>query len=474
MRRRKTKKLQKHSEFSRFRLLIFIVVFGVLGIILWQTFAAPNPNLPGDINNDNKVDVTDLSILLSDYNTSTSAADLNSDGTVNVLDLSVLLTNYGRTLSAPTVSLSASPSSISSGSSATLTWSSSGATSCTASGSWSGTKATSGSASTGALTQTSTYTLTCTGTGGSNNASTTVTVTSGGGGTSSTLLGGAYEGADDPDGADWFAQTYYGKSAGDIALDFEASDTWANISGPGWMLNPWSDSHYSEKLVLGVPMLPSGSGTVSLATGATGAYNSYFQTLAQNLVNDGMDKTVIRLGWEFNGGWYKWAANGNTSSFISYWQQIVNTMRAVSGQHFKFLWNPVNLLQQFPAANAYPGDSYVDYIGDDVYNQSWISNYTDATARWNDIYNGTEGLAYWVSFAEQHNKPIVFPEWGTGTRSDGHGGGDDPNFIQNMYTVMTSTNTGFESYWDYCASDYCGELDLSPNSAAKFKSLFGG
>lgn len=76
----------------------------------------------------------------------------------------------------PTVTLSASPASVSTGTASTLRWSSSNATACTASGSWSGTKAVSGSASTGALVASATFTLTCTGSGGSASASTTVTV----------------------------------------------------------------------------------------------------------------------------------------------------------------------------------------------------------------------------------------------------------------------------------------------------------
>lgn len=78
---------------------------------------------------------------------------------------------------APTVTLSASPTSIASGASSTLTWSSTNATSCTASGDWSGSKATSGSQSTGALTASKTYTITCTGAGGTTSpTSATVTV----------------------------------------------------------------------------------------------------------------------------------------------------------------------------------------------------------------------------------------------------------------------------------------------------------
>ena len=77
---------------------------------------------------------------------------------------------------APTVSLSASPNTLTAGQAATLTWNSSNATGCTASGAWSGNQSTSGSTSTGALNQTSSYTLTCTGSGGSASATAAVTV----------------------------------------------------------------------------------------------------------------------------------------------------------------------------------------------------------------------------------------------------------------------------------------------------------
>ena len=78
----------------------------------------------------------------------------------------------------PTISFSASPSTVVSGSSSTLSWSATNATSCTASGGWSGSEAISGSQSTGALKANTTYTLTCTGAGGSAAQSATVTVTS--------------------------------------------------------------------------------------------------------------------------------------------------------------------------------------------------------------------------------------------------------------------------------------------------------
>lgn len=50
---------------------------------------------PGDLNGDNLVDITDLSILLSNWNTTNAVADINKDGTVNIFDLSILLSHYG-------------------------------------------------------------------------------------------------------------------------------------------------------------------------------------------------------------------------------------------------------------------------------------------------------------------------------------------------------------------------------------------
>jgi hypothetical protein len=83
---------------------------------------------------------------------------------------------------AATVTLQAAPTSVSSGGTATLTWSSANTSSCTASsspaGAWSGTVATSGTATSAALTATTTFTLTCVGTDGTSPSQTaTVTVT---------------------------------------------------------------------------------------------------------------------------------------------------------------------------------------------------------------------------------------------------------------------------------------------------------
>lgn len=102
---------------------------------------------------------------------------------------------------APTVTLTANPTSVASGKVTGLTWTSTGATSCTATSSpagiWSGSKATSGTDATNAITATTTLTLRCTDSAGrAGEKSVTVEVAaqnndSGGGGHGG---GGAFDG----------------------------------------------------------------------------------------------------------------------------------------------------------------------------------------------------------------------------------------------------------------------------------------
>ena len=61
--------------------------------------------LAGDMNHDRKVDVVDLGILSSHWQTTTgntyATGDLNYDGKVDVVDLGILSSNWQKTLAAP-------------------------------------------------------------------------------------------------------------------------------------------------------------------------------------------------------------------------------------------------------------------------------------------------------------------------------------------------------------------------------------
>lgn len=55
------------------------------------------PPVPGDANGDGRVDVTDLSMLLSNYGSTTNTTcDFDGSGKVDIFDLSILLSHYGQ------------------------------------------------------------------------------------------------------------------------------------------------------------------------------------------------------------------------------------------------------------------------------------------------------------------------------------------------------------------------------------------
>ena len=145
------------------------------------------------------------------------------------------------------------------------------------------------------------------------------------------------------------------------------------------------------------------------------------------------------------------------------------------GEHFKFVWNPTLGVQQIAPDQLYPGNDVVDLIGEDVYNQSWRPQDTDPASRWAYLRSQPYGLDWAAAFARQHGKSIILPEWGTGTRPDGHGGGDDPLFIANMAAWIKANHVILQDYWDYDASDFDGQISTGtqPLSAAAYASAFG-
>jgi Glycosyl hydrolase family 26 len=282
--------------------------------------------------------------------------------------------------------------------------------------------------------------------------------------------------------ASFAAATRTSPTVGTVYL--QGASGWSGMDGADGalksLIGPWAGSGYT--LSLGVPIIPSDSGGApvgTLADGATGAYNSYFVTLAQNLVSTGASTAYLRLGWEFDGSWFAWAAQSPAAeaSFASYFAQIVTAMRSVPGAAFRFVWNPdAGAFTQsgYSVAAAYPGDAYVNVIGLDAYDQTWATPQTPTNA-WSSTT--LPSLVAAQQFASSHGKPLAFTEWGVAIRSDGHGLGDDPYFVSQMISWMQnpSDNVAYESYFD---SDSGGTNSLItggsfPNSLAAFTAGLG-
>ena len=269
---------------------------------------------------------------------------------------------------------------------------------------------------------------------------------------------GVYAGAGNAGGVDQLGAAMGHQPA--YAMDFLDGSSWQTITNPSWALSRWTGSGY--RMIWGVPMLPSSG--ASLSVGATGAYDQYFQTVAQDLVAAGQGSSIIRLGWEFNGDWFPWAAQGQAAQFIGYFRQIVTTMRSVPGAAFQFEWNPTRGSSSAGALESYyPGNSYVDIIGLDVYDTEW-ANYPGAQTEFAHMETEPYGLDWLASFASANGKQIAFPEWGLGWGPSAPGaapvvapntqvsGGDDPTFVNDMANWITSHNVVEATFWDYGTS----------------------
>jgi hypothetical protein len=275
-----------------------------------------------------------------------------------------------------------------------------------------------------------------------------------------------------------------------LASDYEAQD-WIDIGNPTWQTSPWGQwvaSGAGRNLVLSVPMLPANTPGVSLAACASGSYDSTWTALAQNLVKDGLSSAHLRLGWEFDGDWYPWGAppgSGLESSLAGCFRDVVLAMRAAEpGAHFSFIWN---LSTRFNSdttylANTWPGGDVVDYVGIDLFDQSWAANTypypspCDATCMlqhqknaWASNYGFFSALD---AFAVTKGKPFCVPEWGVSASANG--GGDDPYFVQQMHDAMVTpaNNVAFEAYFDAAGHSLSAQPYAFPSSSALFTQLF--
>jgi hypothetical protein len=252
---------------------------------------------------------------------------------------------------------------------------------------------------------------------------------------------------------------------------FVSKKSWDRFRELDW-LEEWEDSGYT--LSLGVPMLTERDGG-SLQDGARGRYDAHFRHLAEQLVAHGQGDAILRLGWEFNGDWYPWAAAEDPRAFAEYWRRIHRVMRSVPGaEGLRFDWNPAIGVADVPE-EAYPGDEYVDIIGMDVYDRPKSAEEADPAARWQRMVDQPYGLAWQRDFAAAHRKPTSFPEWATSDRQRGGQKADNPVFIRNMYEWIRSNDVEYHTYFEFDAVDERGAQLMdgrNPRAAETFKKLF--
>lgn len=254
------------------------------------------------------------------------------------------------------------------------------------------------------------------------------------------------------------------------ATVFAPRSVWSDIVSPTWLYNIWES--WPGTVVFTEAMIPSSVPGVTMANLAAGDYNSEWVQFGTNIVAAGLGDSIIRLGWEFNGNWYPWAAT-DPVQFNQAWIQIVNSVRQTAPD-LKWCWN-VNRGVSSGLSDptlAYPGDAYVDIVGVDSYD--WYPPATSA-ANWNTQLNGTQGLLYWLLFAKSHSKRFSVPEWGNVNQGNPNDGADNPAYVNDMAAFFLAHNVILEWESNFQGPStggvYQGATTV-PLSAAAYQAAF--
>lgn len=252
-----------------------------------------------------------------------------------------------------------------------------------------------------------------------------------------------------------------------VVVDFLAADSWLAMVSTAKLVTRCHPAGQGRRLVVSVPMLPR-TDADKLDQVAQGAHDADFAAIARVLVDSGHRDAIVRLGWEFNGGWFPWRAKGREDLWKAAWRRAVGAMRSVQGQAFLFDWTYTLSDHDATAVEkAYPGDDVVDVIGADFYHQTWFLDSPSEQLRWQRYLQAPRGLNWLTQFASARGKWISLPEWATGYRPDGHGGGDSPAFVASTLRWIDQNRVLYHAYWNYPAKDYRAELSVDDLQGAR-------
>jgi len=177
------------------------------------------------------------------------------------------------------------------------------------------------------------------------------------------------------------------------------------------------------------PMIDSTN--VSLASIATGQYDSYLRSYAAEVKAFG-SPIIFSFGHEMNGNWYSWGYQHTSPGvFVAAWQHIVTMFRAAGAGNVTWLWT-VNVINNNHATFIpdptpwWPGRSYVTWVGIDGY-------YYDSSSMFDSLFGPTI-----VAVRQLTSDPILIAETGAAVSAG------QPAKINNLFDgVRTYGLLGF-------------------------------
>jgi Cellulose binding domain/Glycosyl hydrolase family 26 len=205
----------------------------------------------------------------------------------------------------------------------------------------------------------------------------------------------------------------------------EAKALWSQGILPHFTWEPWNTS-------LGV----NDAGQIHLQDIINGSWDSYIRARAAEFASVGAP-LLVRFGHEFNGNWYPWAVSTNgddPSLFVRAYQHVHDVVRAAGATNVQWVWAFSN--SSTPSASwndpalAYPGSSYVDWVGIDGYNWGLDPSWDPTGNHWtsfSDIFSS----AYQQARTIAPNKPVMIAEF-----ASSEDGGDKAAWIQAMSSQL--------------------------------------
>ncbi len=242
-----------------------------------------------------------------------------------------------------------------------------------------------------------------------------------------------------------------------VSAYLNGATTWTDwsqpwIAGKRYGYSTWvAAKPKTRQLVLGIDLIPTSLSNVKNPlpweqSCAAGNFNSYATQLGKTLVAAQLGNSVLRLGPEMNGTWER-DFIGFTKQEQRLWAQCfaneVIALRQVPGQSFLIDWNPNACVENIPYANFYPGNTYVDILGLDLFDQSCVAPQTPYT--FEQLAHEPASLSQFQAFATSMGKPMSLPEWALSAVPIR----DDPGYINGIGSTVARGNYAFESYFDF-------------------------
>lgn len=235
----------------------------------------------------------------------------------------------------------------------------------------------------------------------------------------------------------------------EVVTTYSPTSSFEEMKATDWSITTFAG--FAGTLSYGLALVPEKGGH-TLGSVASGEHDDVWRAIGQHLVDNGRDRSIVRIGLEPNGDWFPWGATAETAGdFQQAFRRVATILRQVAprvvidfdiacGVGLRGTQDP-----QAPLTMLYPGDDVVDVIGCDTYDDGGMK--VDRGAAFLGKNDKGPGLSDVLAFARARKKPMSIPEWGLDAR---HAQGDNGPYIFAMRDFLEANAKYilFESYFN--------------------------